>query len=72
MWFTDHDLSKHSTDGSTEDAGVIIGIFALGVVLITAFAGQVDLDQECVLYGEIAYVPWDILDFGDFFEAVWI
>lgn len=34
-------------------------LFALGVILISAFAGQVDLDQECVLYGEIAYVPWD-------------
>lgn len=34
-------------------------LFAVGVILITAFAGQVDLDQECVLYGEIAYAPWD-------------
>ena len=34
-------------------------LFAIGVILITVFAGQVDLDQECVLYGEIAYVPWD-------------
>ncbi len=32
-------------------------LFALGVILVSAFAGQVDLDQECVLYGEIAYVP---------------
>lgn len=34
-------------------------LFALGVILITLYAGQVDLDQECVLYGEIAYVPLD-------------
>jgi len=34
-------------------------LFALGVILVSAFAGQVDVDQECVLYGEIAYVPWD-------------
>ncbi len=34
-------------------------LFAVGVILISAFAGQVDLDQECVLYGEIAYAPWD-------------
>lgn len=41
-------------------------LFALGVILISVFAGQVDLDQECVLYGEIAYVPLDlwILDSG--------
>jgi manganese/zinc/iron transport system permease protein len=31
--------------------------FALGVILITRFAGQVDLDQDCVLYGELAYAP---------------
>ena len=49
-----------------EDASIGIvftAFFALGVVLVTAYAGQVDLDQECVLYGEIAYVPWDILNY---------
>jgi manganese/zinc/iron transport system permease protein len=35
-------------------------LFALGIILITLYAGQVDLDQECVLYGEIAYVPIDL------------
>jgi manganese/zinc/iron transport system permease protein len=51
-------------------------LFAIGVILISAFAGQVDLDQECVLYGEIAYVPWDTWtlaggrDLGP--RAVWI
>jgi manganese/zinc/iron transport system permease protein len=35
-------------------------LFALGVILISLYAGQVDLDQDCVLYGEIAYVPLDI------------
>jgi manganese/zinc/iron transport system permease protein len=33
--------------------------FALGVILITRYAGQVDLDQDCVLYGELAYAPLD-------------
>lgn len=32
-------------------------LFAIGVILISVFAGQVDLDQECVLYGEIAWIP---------------
>ncbi len=36
-------------------------LFALGVILISAYTGQVDLDQECVLYGEIAYVPLDTI-----------
>ena len=35
-------------------------LFAIGVILLTFFAGQVDLDQDCVLYGEIAYVPLDV------------
>ena len=35
-------------------------LFAVGVVLISLFAGKVDLDQDCVLYGEIAYVPLDL------------
>jgi manganese/zinc/iron transport system permease protein len=39
-------------------------LFALGVILISAYAGQVDLDQECVLYGEIAYVPLDTWSWG--------
>ncbi len=34
-------------------------LFAIGVVLITYFSDSVDLDQECVLYGEIAYVPFN-------------
>ncbi|RNI26497.1 metal ABC transporter permease [Rufibacter latericius] len=35
-------------------------LFALGIILISVYAGKVDLDQDCVLYGEIAYVPLDI------------
>ena len=36
-------------------------LFAVGVILISLFAGKVDLDQDCVLYGEIAYVPLDLV-----------
>lgn len=35
-------------------------LFAFGIILVSLYAGQVDLDQECVLYGEIAYVPIDL------------
>ncbi len=50
-----------------EDASIGIiytALFALGVVLISAYAGHIDLDQECVLYGEIAYTPWDLFMIG--------
>ncbi len=33
-------------------------LFAIGIILISATdLGKVDLDQDCVLYGDIAYVP---------------
>lgn len=50
-----------------EDASIGVSftwLFAIGVLLISAYTGQVDLDQECVLYGEIAYVPLDLLYVG--------
>jgi manganese/zinc/iron transport system permease protein len=39
-------------------------LFAIGVVLVSLYTGQVDLDQECVLYGDIAYVGLDQLVVG--------
>ena len=47
-----------------EDAAIGVTftwLFAIGVILISLFSRQVDLDQDCVLYGEIAYVPIDLL-----------
>jgi manganese/zinc/iron transport system permease protein len=32
-------------------------MFALGVIGVSLYAGQIDLDAECVLYGEIEYIP---------------
>jgi manganese/zinc/iron transport system permease protein len=53
----------HKKTRLQEDAAIGVTftwLFALGVILISAFTGQVDLDQDCVLYGEIAYVPLDL------------
>ncbi len=50
-----------------EDAAIGIvfpALFALGVVLVSRYAGNVHLDVEHVLYGEIAYAPFDILEIG--------
>jgi manganese/zinc/iron transport system permease protein len=53
-----HKKAKLQTDASI---GVTFTwLFAVGVVLVTVFASKVDLDQDCVLYGEIAYVPLDV------------
>jgi manganese/zinc/iron transport system permease protein len=54
-----HKKARLQTDASI---GVTFTwLFAIGVVLISLFAGKVDLDQDCVLYGEIAYVPLDVI-----------
>lgn len=57
---------KHARLQTDASIGVTFTwLFAIGVVLISLFAGQVDLDQDCVLYGEIAYVPLDFWILGD-------
>lgn len=50
-----------------EDAalGVVFStMFAIGVILITAVASNVDLDANCVLYGLIEMAPFDSLTIG--------
>ena len=50
----------HKRSRVKQDAAIGIAftsLFALGVILISLYADKVDLDQECVLYGEIAFVP---------------
>ena len=45
--------------------GVVFpALFSIGVILISRYAYSVDLDLDCVLYGEIAYAPWDTLIAG--------
>ncbi len=50
-------------------------LFAFGVILVSVFAGKIDIDTDCVLYGEIAYTPIDVWlvnnqSFGP--RAVWV
>src|SRR5687768_1223452 len=52
----------HKKTRVKQDAAIGIAfstLFALGVIIISLFADKVDLDQECVLYGEIAFVPFE-------------
>lgn len=52
-----HKQGRQQTDASI---GVTFtALFAVGVILISLFGRYVDLDQDCVLFGEIAFVPWD-------------
>jgi manganese/zinc/iron transport system permease protein len=52
----------HKKSRIKQDAAIGIvfsSLFALGVILVSAYAGKVDLDQECVLYGEIGTVSFE-------------
>ncbi len=65
------------SNGIQEDAAIGIiftTLFAISVLLITIFAGDVHLDVEHVLMGEIAFIPWDKLTlFGlEMPKAVWM
>jgi manganese/zinc/iron transport system permease protein len=68
----------HRTGRLKEDAsiGVVFpALFSIGVILISRYTAQVDLDLDCVLYGEIAYAPWDLLLVGDTSlgpKALWV
>ena len=54
-----HQKGKLQTDASI---GVTFTwLFAIGVIMVTYYAGDAHIDQECVLYGEIAYVPLDVV-----------
>jgi manganese/zinc/iron transport system permease protein len=53
-----------SSSGIQEDASigvVFTSFFALGVILISLYAGNVHLDVEHALMGEIAFVPWNTM-----------
>lgn len=71
-------IQMFQNNGVQSDASigvVFTALFAGGVVLVSLFTRQVDLDLDCVLYGEIAYAPWDTfiingMELGP--KAVWI
>lgn len=68
-------LTHNAKIKSEASIGIVFTtLFALGVVLVS-FAGEnIDLDQDCILYGEIAYVPFDTFEYGKYSlgpSAIW-
>ena len=58
-------LTRHGKLPNDAAIGVTFTVlFAVGVILVSRFTGQVDLDLDCVLYGEILYAPFDTLKFN--------
>lgn len=61
-----------------EDAsiGVVFpALFSIGVILVSRYTAQVDLDLDCVIYGEIAYAPLDTLTWNGVVigpKALWV
>lgn len=51
-------ISRHSRLKQDAAIGIAFStLFAVGVVLIAVFADKVDLDQDCVLNGELPMIP---------------
>ena len=49
-------------------------LFAVGIILISAFTDSVDIDADCVLYGEISLVPfhkYTVMGFDIGTKALW-
>ncbi|MBW5445753.1 iron chelate uptake ABC transporter family permease subunit [Cohnella sp. CFH 77786] len=69
QWFHQSGVQSDASIGV-----VFTALFAVGVVLVSLYTRHIDLDLDCVLYGEIAYVPWNTIelagiDIGP--KAVW-
>ncbi|GKU80346.1 metal ABC transporter permease [Paenibacillus sp. L3-i20] len=69
-------LFQRSGIQSDASIGVVFtALFAIGVILVSLFARQVHLDQDAILYGEIAFVHWNIWEVGGVNlgpKAVWL
>ena len=53
--------SKGKMQGDAAMGTVFTFLFAVGIILVTKFAGQADIDADCVLHGELAFVPLDVI-----------
>ncbi|MCR8641290.1 metal ABC transporter permease [Paenibacillus sp. N1-5-1-14] len=70
------EMFKQSGLQSDASIGVVFtALFSIGVLLVSIYTRQIDFDLDCVLYGEIAYVPWNTIEVGGVDigpKAVWI
>ena len=71
-------IQLFQTSGVQSDAAIGIvftSLFAVGIVLVSLYTQQIDFDLDHVLYGEIAYTPWNTMSIGGGEagpKAVWI
>ncbi|RXT07083.1 metal ABC transporter permease [Ammoniphilus sp. CFH 90114] len=58
-------IQMFQNSGVQSDASigvVFTALFSVGIVLVSLYTRDIDLDLDCVLYGEIAYVPWNTVE----------
>jgi manganese/zinc/iron transport system permease protein len=71
-------IQLFQSSGVQSDAAIGIvftSLFAMGIVLVSLYTQQIDFDLEHVLYGEIAYTPWNTMTIAGIEagpKAVWI
>lgn len=53
-------LERGGVQGDAAIGVTFTSLFAIGVILISHYTEKVDLDLDCVLYGEIALAPYDL------------
>ena len=59
-------IEKRAKNRSDAATGISFTfLFAVGVILVTLFAERADLDADCVLFGEMLYIPFDIILIGN-------
>lgn len=59
-------LHRHGKLQEDASMGVVFTwLFAIGVILIAVYARSIDLDQDCVLHGEIAFAPFERVHLGE-------
>jgi manganese/zinc/iron transport system permease protein len=54
---------------------VFTSLFAVGVILLSVFAGNIHLDVDHALMGEITFIPWDTVEWNGMElgpKAVWL
>lgn len=59
VWLIELLLKSRRVNADTAVALVFPTLFALGVVLMERYAHYVDLDPECVIYGDVEFAPFD-------------
>lgn len=68
-------LSGKGVQGDAAIGIVFTSLFAVGVILLSVFAGNIHLDVDHALMGEITFIPWDTMQWNGMElgpKAVWL